>query len=67
MVEKNLTKIFITVLLIITVYNISLQLLSESSSIVNIIGLLLLIVAIPSLIYRAFKHIKKYYLNKKKK
>lgn len=64
MVEKNLIKAFVAVLLIVVIYNISLWLLSESLYAANILGLLLLLVAIPSLVYRIFKYIKKYYLNK---
>lgn len=62
MVEKNLIETFFVILLIVVIYNISLLLLSESLYISNILGLLLLLVAIPSLIYRILKH----YLNKKK-
>ena len=62
MVEKNLIKAFVAVLLIVVIYNVSL--LSESLYAANILGLLLLLVAIPSLVYRIFKYIKKHYLNK---
>lgn len=62
--RKNLIKAFVAVLLIVVIYNISLWLLSESLYAANILGLLLLLVAIPSLVYRIFKYIKKHYLNK---
>lgn len=62
MVEKNLIETFFVILLIVVIYNISLLLLSESLYISNILGLLLLLVAIPSLIYRILKH----YLTKEK-
>ena len=50
--------------IILVIYNVSLWLLSESLYAANILGLLLLLVAIPSLVYRIFKYIKKHYLNK---
>ena len=58
MVEKNLIETFFVILLIVAIYNISLLLLSESLYISNILGLLLLLVAIPSLVYRILKHIE---------
>lgn len=65
MVEKNLIKAFIAVLLIIVVYNVSLWLLSEPLYAANILGSALFLVAIPSLVYRIIIYIKKHYLNKK--
>lgn len=59
MVERNLIKAFIAFLLIVVIYNVGLWLLSEPLYIANVFGLLLLVVGIPSIIYRIIKYINK--------
>lgn len=65
MVEKNLIKAFIAIVLVFVAYNMGLWLLSQSLWVANLGGLLLLFIAIPSLVYRTIKHFKKHFKNKK--
>lgn len=64
MVEKNLIKVFLVILLLFVVYTTGLWLVSEPLYAANIAGLVLLFVGIPSLLYRMCKHIYKYFKNK---
>ena len=65
MVEKNLIKAFIAIVLVFVVYNTGLWLLSQSLWVANLGGLLLLFIAIPSLVYRTIKYFSKHFKNKK--
>ena len=56
MVEKNLIKVFVAFLLIIMIHETALWLLSQSLYVANILGLFLLLVAIPSFVYILFKY-----------
>lgn len=66
MVEKNLIKAFIAIVLVFVAYNAGLWLLSQSLWVANLGGLLLLFIAIPSLVYRTIKHFSKHLKNKQK-
>lgn len=67
MVEKNLIKAFIAIVLVFVAYNMGLWLLSQSLWVANLGGLLLLFIAIPSLVYRTIKHFKKKHFKNKKR
>lgn len=66
MVEKNLIKAFIAIVLVFVAYNTGLWLLSQSLWVANLGGLLLLFIAMPSLVYRTIKHFSKHLKNKQK-